>query len=118
MKNLQVHWLDWSGSGQGQVVDTCEQVIEPLGSINSKEHFRLSKELLASQAGPCSIELAGWLVVSIQNDLKCVAGFCLVWHFKWNSWLLKLDTLAIMLVRVQCSTVCNSELWPFERTLL
>jgi len=118
-----VHWLDWSGSGQGQVVGTCEQGIEPLSSIKSKEHFRLPKELLASQAGFCSIELTGWLVVScyfvsIQNNRKCVAGFCLVWHFKWNSWLLKTDTLAIMLVRVQYSTVCNSDLWPFERTLL
>lgn len=65
------------------MVGTYEQGIKPLSSIKSKEHFSLPKELLASQAGFCSIELAGWLVVScyfvsIQNDLKCFAGCCLV----------------------------------------
>jgi len=65
------------------MVGTCEQGTEPLGSIQSKKLFRLLEELLASQAGLCSIELAGWLVgscyfVSIQNDLRCVAGFSLV----------------------------------------
>lgn len=57
---LGVHWLNWSGPGQGKMVGTCEQGIEPMGSIKSRKHFGLPKELLASQAG--LLHRASWLV--------------------------------------------------------
>jgi hypothetical protein len=31
------HWLDWSGSGQGQVAGACECGNEPSGSIKCNE---------------------------------------------------------------------------------
>jgi hypothetical protein len=46
------------------VVGTCEHGNEPLVSIKPRKIFRLPEELLASQAGLCSMEIAGWLVVS------------------------------------------------------
>ena len=46
-----MHWLDWSGLGQVQMVGAYEHGNEPMGSIKTRKLFRLPKELLASQAG-------------------------------------------------------------------
>ena len=49
------HGLDWSGSGQGQVVGTCECGNETSGSIKCGE-FLLAEKRLASQEGLYSLE--------------------------------------------------------------
>jgi hypothetical protein len=50
------HGLDWSGSGCGQVLESCEFGNEPPGSIICGE------DLLAFQEGLCAMELVSQLV--------------------------------------------------------
>jgi hypothetical protein len=50
--------LDSAGSGQWEVVVSCESGKEPLGSIKCKE-FDLNEILLATQR-LCSMELVHW----------------------------------------------------------
>jgi hypothetical protein len=55
------HGLDLSGSGLGQVVDTCGYSNKPSGSINCREFCCLAESILTFQEGIYCIDLVSFV---------------------------------------------------------
>ena len=74
LEEFDIHGLDSSGWGEGQVAGACECSNELLGSIKCGGISWIAKGLLVSQQGLCSMELFSWLVCRLVSSVLSVCS--------------------------------------------